>query len=163
MNKLEKLDVVKFLMAHHKMKYKRDISPIKLQKGLYFLYAFYIKYRNAVETECDDSVINSAPNTLFDANFEAWSYGPVDPEIYVQFKTNKINIEGFNSVQYLSSLSKKNSFMSEFLEGLTQQIFNSGDFGLVELSHRDACWKEHSADRSSITEAEIIDEYSNKT
>ena len=48
-----------------------SISPMKLQKLLYFFYRDYLK---ATQTP------------LFGARFEPWPYGPVVPEVYYAFK-----------------------------------------------------------------------------
>lgn len=49
-----------------------DITHLKLQKILYFAYAIYL-------IEQDDR--------LFDAEFEAWQYGPVVRELYSELKS----------------------------------------------------------------------------
>lgn len=47
------------------------ITPMKLQKLLYFIYRDYLK-------QTDDS--------LFSERFEVWRYGPVLPSVYHEFK-----------------------------------------------------------------------------
>lgn len=49
----------------------RKISPMKLQKLLYFLYRDYLKLTG---------------DPLFSERFEAWKYGPVLSSIYQEFK-----------------------------------------------------------------------------
>lgn len=48
-----------------------DVTPMKLQKLIYFVYRDYLK-----RTE----------RSLFDERFETWKYGPVLPSIYNAFK-----------------------------------------------------------------------------
>ena len=48
-----------------------DVTPLKLQKLLYFMHADYL-------------VRTGSP--LVKETFEAWSYGPVIPSVYEQFK-----------------------------------------------------------------------------
>lgn len=55
---------------------KIDITPMKLQKMLYFVYRDYLK-----ETE----------SGLFSDRFEVWQYGPVIPEVYEAFHKYKSN------------------------------------------------------------------------
>jgi uncharacterized phage-associated protein len=50
---------------------KIDITPMKLQKLLYFIYKRYLKYSG---------------NPLFSNRFEAWKYGPVVRCVYDEFK-----------------------------------------------------------------------------
>src|SRR5689334_3355834 len=50
---------------------KRGISPMKLQKLVYFAHGYYPgAYKNPLIDEC----------------FEAWPYGPVVPSLYHEFK-----------------------------------------------------------------------------
>ena len=63
-----------------------EIGPLKLQKGLYFLFAFYI---NTYSVEHQTDVIeteNIFPKYLFQADFEVWNYGPVIRDVYLKFK-----------------------------------------------------------------------------
>ena len=165
---INKDDLVNFLVTYHKQNYNSEITPIKLQKALYFLYAYYIKYTHLIsEDEKNDlEDYGYIPPELFKPNFEAWDYGPVDPDVYRKFKAN--GAEEFMTGSKLSEvLNVRNDFIEEFIYNFTQQIFNSGDFGLVELSHRDEAWKNHhslerfSANRK-IPSEEIIEEYSRK-
>lgn len=50
------------------------ITPLKLQKLVYFLYAKYLKETN---------------KKLFTERFETWKYGPVIPSIYAEFNSYK--------------------------------------------------------------------------
>lgn len=49
----------------------RDISPMKLQKLMYFAQAWHLKIRR---------------EPLLDDNFARWQHGPVIPSIYHEFK-----------------------------------------------------------------------------
>lgn len=51
---------------------KIPVSPMKLQKLLYFTYQTYLKRTGQL---------------LFSERFEAWPYGPVLPSIYDEFKS----------------------------------------------------------------------------
>ena len=48
-----------------------EITPLKLQKLLFFIHSDYLK---------------SSGVPLLDQEFEAWSYGPVLPSVYREFK-----------------------------------------------------------------------------
>ena len=48
-----------------------DITPMKLQKMIYFVYRDYLQQTN---------------KSLFDERFETWKYGPVLPSVYEKFK-----------------------------------------------------------------------------
>lgn len=66
MNPLSKFDYAGYILS----KYPGSITNLKLQKLMYYLYAWSLV----------------AGDKLFDAEFKAWSYGPVEPDIYQQYK-----------------------------------------------------------------------------
>lgn len=53
-----------------------DITPMKLQKMLYFVYRDYLK---------------ASGKCIFNERFETWKYGPVIPEVYDTFKHYRSN------------------------------------------------------------------------
>ena len=57
---------------------KETISPKKLQKLLYYAYAWTLALLNEDEEHLD--------NRLFDECFEAWVHGPVLPDVYSKYK-----------------------------------------------------------------------------
>ncbi|EMF0072755.1 hypothetical protein PIF88_001636 [Enterococcus hirae] len=75
-----------------KSKSRREMTPLRLQKTLYFIFAFYgatLGQLNS-ENEGDSKFEGSSdyPKYLFKENFEAWQYGPVLRSIY---QANKYN------------------------------------------------------------------------
>lgn len=157
---ISKENLVKFLISKHIDECKQAISPIKLQKAMYFLFAFYggkIKLLN-LQKDADKKDIQ-----LFTPCFEAWAYGPVDREIYYKFKNDEYkDIDVTNN--YLEGLSE---FDKGFILDMTESIFNTSDFGLVNLSHKDISWKsnfdyDNPNKSSKISSEAIIDEYFEK-
>lgn len=65
-------DVIKWFLAQESM------SPKKLQKLLYYSYAWFLTLQNESSDELD--------NKLFDAEFEAWVHGPVIYSVYDQYR-----------------------------------------------------------------------------
>ncbi len=63
--------------------HQKEMTHKKLQKLLYFSYGIYLAENNESE-EVSDS--------MFENNFEAWVHGPVDPNIYNQYKNYGINL-----------------------------------------------------------------------
>lgn len=146
---------------------KREISPIKLQKTLYFLFAYWGQYilknkENVESVEVDYSNYNEY---LFDDDIEAWTYGPVIPNVFHAEKLGYFKQqerEGTNEY-IIEDIVKK-----EFIDYLLPQLFDISDFGLVDLSHQDKCWKEHYNENEEkhnqiIPKEEIVNEYYNKT
>ena len=57
-------------LAHKK---QREITPLKLQKLLYFAHGWHL-------------VLDDEGEALLDEKIEAWRYGPVVPSVYYEFK-----------------------------------------------------------------------------
>lgn len=55
----------------------------------------------------------------------------------------------------------------DFIDDLLDQLFEIDDFGLVNISHQDECWRKHYIETDEkhnrqIPKEEIINEYSKK-
>ena len=111
-------DNVDILINHLLYKYK-ELPSLKLQKNLYFLFAFYSGNYQVEEKKGISEVSYSYPRYLFNADFEAWTYGPVIREVYNKNKNN-----GYSAKKF------------EF-----DMIMNKSDFALVDRSHEDRVWK----------------------
>lgn len=157
----EKKDLVEYIKFNYHNQYKTSISPIKLQKSLYFLFAFWGANiskgkRNMDNIEIDVENINTY---LFNANFSAWTYGPVDEQIYKYFKNNpSIDENRANNI-----IKSSNILTKEFVDFYLNKIFITSDFGLVDLTHKDNAWKSHyNSLNTNIDPQEIINEYVEK-
>lgn len=72
-----KADLVNHLLA----KLEKP-SCIKIQKTLYLLFAYYgATYGQLTADPSNELETVNYPTYLFEPNFEAWCYGPVDPEV----------------------------------------------------------------------------------
>lgn len=116
-------------------------TPIKIQKGLYFLWAYYsatygnIDSSNNAQSEFDS--MDPYPEFLFEPNFQAWMYGPVDPDIYHQYKSEE-NPQFSETKINFDSTNKKE--IQKFMDNFIRQINEVNDFGLVSRSHQDSAW-----------------------
>lgn len=160
---MAELDAKK-LAAYIQKKYyeekHKEISPIKLQKSLYFLFAYWggtvrksKKYPDAVEEH-----YNNFSEYLFDDDIEAWVYGPVVPVVY-----HAENLEQY----YDENLFEGKEKLKEFIDDLLKELFETGDFTLVDVSHNDTAWiNNFSYDdefhNKVINKEEIIEEYARK-
>lgn len=159
------LYIRKKYLEYEKNTNKRIISPIKLQKSLYFLFAYWGQYisknkDNKDSVEVDYSHYNVF---LFDDVIEAWTYGPVVPNVFIAEKQEYLEQIQDNIDDYLED----DPIKKEFIDNLLNQLFEIDDFGLVNISHQDECWRRHYIESDEkhnreIPKQEIIDEYSRK-
>jgi len=151
---LDVKELAYYISSIHKRDKQRDISPLKLQKSLYFLFAYWGAYVSKSKKSEDPL---DCKKYLFDSAIEAWVYGPVIPEIYHLCKD-----EGKTLSQYKNdSLFKNKESVKEFIDGMLKDIFEVSDFKLVELSHLDETWKS-TTQSCNMNKNKIIREYVSK-
>ncbi|RPK28790.1 Panacea domain-containing protein [Paenibacillus xylanexedens] len=149
------VDTIAFYLNH----LKKEISPIKLQKSLYFLFAYHgATYGHEVgEGVSEGSNISSID--LFNAKFEAWKFGPVIREVYFKDKDNEYTDERkiLEAVEQVSFEPE----IKNFIDDLFSQIDSVSDFQLVERSHQDNAWKNayQVAQSTEIDNDYLINEY----
>ena len=123
------------------------ITPLKLQKLVYFLYKEYLK---------------KTGEKLFSEQFETWKYGPVLPSIYTEFSTY-----GDDAIKSFAQDSQGNSYVVEekgqFKESFEYVWTTYKDYSgltLSSLTHRsETAWSKAKAEeRQYLKDEEIIDE-----
>lgn len=155
---------VKELAAYIQKKYQEDkgktISPIKLQKSLYFLFAYWggIVRKSKLCNGLVEEDYSTFSEWLFEEKIEAWVYGPVVPDVY-----HEANLEKFFNENLFLGKEK----LKDFVDGLLKELFEVSDFTLVEISHNDNAWKNNFCyaecfHDSAIPKEEIISEYARK-
>lgn len=163
MSQLDKHELVNYLKYRHMKNFDKKISSIKLHKSLYFMFAYWgtfiMQGKGNVEENVDDFDC-----FLFDADFRSWAFGPVDQEIY---ETNK-NSNSYKSKQAKRFYANQDNLIKDFFEYIIPQIFNSSDFGLIDLCQKDKCWKDrfnrdNPYSNNRIDSMDIILEYLGKT
>lgn len=101
------------------------ISNLKLQKLLYYIQGYHLAFFN---------------EKLFDENLEAWTYGPVVPNVYHRFKEN-----GALGI-ILNKEEVKEIKLNDEAEDMFYQVMNEyGKFNaikLMEMTHNERPWKE---------------------
>jgi len=127
---MDKFQLAKYITS----KYPNQVTPMKLQKLMYYCYAWQLV----------------ANDKKFDASFEAWPYGPVEPQIYESFKSfgrNPIIADSITTID----------------EPLIDFILDSYSvFSAVELSkttHMEQPWKKFKNTGQVIPDEELIDYY----
>jgi len=146
----------------------KAITPIKMQKALYFCFAYWAGFVN--KGKIDQVISQEENNMLFSDKFEAWAYGPVVPSVYFNertamfFRTNKEELEAVKKVEVVLD---NNAYLKETIDSILNDLFEISDFKLVSLSHMDKSWQNHfnsyaSKHNEMIPSEEIINEYTTK-
>lgn len=153
-------------LAKHLLSIDENIRPLKLQKSLYFLFAFYITSYGKLYIEdsetAQDGIIEGTdekpyPEYLFPEDFEAWKFGPVNRKVYSEFKAK--NIQPKKWVPDTPMEEEIHSFINEAFEAIKQK----SDFSLVMRSQEDQAWiKKVDADNNIMDKELIKNEYSQK-
>lgn len=138
-----KYDLVSYLYSK-----LNNPTNLKVQKAMYLLWGFYAGTYGSLERDADNNA--SYPNYLFEPNFEAWRYGPVDSELYGYIKREtKFGTDGVAPIDFLSEHVSKNikddpqkfNNIVSFLRNLVDQIDKTDDFALVARTHEDSSWE----------------------
>ncbi|MCC5907519.1 MAG: DUF4065 domain-containing protein [Balneolaceae bacterium] len=128
---MDKFQLAQYIAA----KYPNEVSPMKLQKLIYYCYAWQLV----------------AGSKKFDAAFEAWTHGPVEPEIYKEYKDF-----GRKPVSVLKA--------PDLNEPLLDFIMDSyAVYSAIELSkttHFESPWKKFKDTGEVIPDEELIAYYS---
>lgn len=108
------------------------ISPLKMQKMVYFAYAAYLRSKKGKEK-------------LFNEKIEAWPNGPVVPSLYQELKV--YGSGPINSLKYADiSIDefKKNAptEVLELLNGVYETCSQFTAFELTMVSHQEKAWQE---------------------
>lgn len=123
-----------------------DITPMKLQKMVYFLYADYL---------------NKTGRNLFDERFETWKYGPVLRSLYDKFKRYGANaIKGYASSADGSIYVISEQSSPEFRESLDRIWSRYKQYDgvyLSSLTHKmgTAWWKAASEKELYLNDSDI--------
>lgn len=105
------------------------ISPKKLQKLVYYAYAWTLTLLNDSADDLRNKLFN-------DAHFEAWIHGPVIRDLY-----NEYSEYGFNNINELKNRPK---FTSDVEDVLNQVWDVYGEYSadqLESMTHQESPWK----------------------
>ena len=97
------------------------ITPLKLQKLLYYIYAWGV----------------TSNNKLLTFKFKKWTFGPVNPEVYYHFKSfsgNPIPTDKSKKVTLLVS-------QSNFVEFIVSNYIKFDAITLSAMTHKDLPWQ----------------------
>jgi uncharacterized phage-associated protein len=128
---MDKFQLAKYIAA----KYPEQVSPMKLQKLMYYCYVWQLV----------------ANEKKFDANFEAWPHGPVEPEIYKKYKDF-----GRNPV----SVSEAPDLDEPLLDFIMDSYSVYSAIELSKTTHMESPWKKYKDSGDVIPDNELIAYYS---
>lgn len=156
-----------YIMDDYKKKSKdeEDISAIKLQKSLYFLFAFWGGFiQKSINGQVEEDY-KKYDKYLFSNRIEAWTYGPVVPDVYHAIKNGSIN--KYKSDNPKHEIFNDDDFLFNNINSILNDIYDISDFKLVAISHDDECWKKKyntndMIHNNTINKDEIIKEYANR-
>ena len=143
-------ELANYIAYKYKEKMGTNISPLKLQKSLYFCFAYWGGFVRKGKKSPESAEINLKEfnEYLYDEDIDK-----VDEE-----KAKEFEIE----------LKKKyNGILYVFISGLLADLIEANDFDLVDISHKDNAWKnnynlEEKTHNNIINKEDIINEYTNK-
>ena len=114
------LNITQFLLNRRNQNFIGSITPLKLQKLLYYAQAWSLVFRD---------------QTLFDEDIEAWVHGPVVPNVYARYKQYR-----YNSLPQ----EKQNNFISteeaEILLTVLKAYGAMSGKSLEHLTHSEYPW-----------------------
>lgn len=139
--------------------YAHSISPVRLQKTLYFLFAYWGGFVRKGKMQQEQEIdVSQFSEILFDEKIEAWVYGPVIPDVYFEQ-----NIEIYNN----DSMFDNKQMIKDFIDNVIEETFEINDFKLVDISHSDSAWVRkfdyhEQFHNNEIDKEDIIEEYAKK-
>ena len=144
-----------YLAIRYKEQYREDISILKMNKVLYFCFAYYGAYVRAGKNNKENTELEISKDVkeyLFNVEFKAGIYGPYI-EILPQYQ-NRYSIQGtYIEDIYISEVLK-------YLDPLIRDLFNANEFDLMDISKKDEEYKRAKNNNYGIMNNEnVIDEY----
>ena len=156
---LNVLDVSRYVVNYsHRKNY--IISNLRLQKLLYFIQAYYLTF-------------TKEKKPCFDAEIQAWDFGPVVPEAYHEYKRfgsgtipmvthyifgGKDDIWSAKIVEFDEKVIPKRD--KKIIESVVDAFSGYSTTGLVELTHNQKPWKDaYRQSKSTVIGHGAIREY----
>jgi uncharacterized phage-associated protein len=122
--KLSALDVANYFLFRAEREDQELLSNLKLQKLVYYAQGIHLAMHGKI---------------LFRDRIEAWDYGPVVPELYHLYKEHGAGGIPAESDFDPSGIDKNTL---DFLDEIFDAFGQFSAIRLMEISHKDKCWKE---------------------
>ena len=142
-----------YLTIRHKEQYREDISILKMNKVLYFCFAYYGAYARAGKNNKENTELEISEDVkeyLFNVEFKAGIYGPYI-EILPQYQ-NRYLIQGTCIEDIYTSEVLK------YLDPLIRDLFKANEFDLMDISKKDEEYQRAKNNNYGIMNNENIEE-----
>ena len=119
------IDIARKIVCKTDVEHGDTISNLKLQKLLYYMQGFHLAFFNA---------------PFFNESIEAWTYGPVVPVVFNEFKRFKqraINPENYQDTLVLTDEEQQ---MFDMVYGEYNRF---SAVALMQMTHTEGPWKNH--------------------
>ena len=153
------MEIAAYIQNYYLNKTGKEISPLRLQKTLYFVFAYWGGFVEKSKMQKDKEIDLDDYNVyLFDERIEAWVYGPVVPNVYFEPDISRF---------YKEDLFQGMELVQEVVDDVIDDTIKVSDFRLVDISHSDDAWinnfsYEEEFHNNEIDKSEIIKEYARK-
>lgn len=114
---------------------ENPVTNLKLQKVLFFLQGYCLAEYNS---------------PLIDGNFSKWKFGPVEEDIYREFKyygptpiTSKSVYFDEEKIEFCSEKIQLSNNFKEELQKIISKIISYEAWRLVDLTHSHSSWKNY--------------------
>ena len=119
------IDIAKKIVCKTDVEHGDTISNLKLQKLLYYMQGFHLAFFNA---------------PFFNESIEAWTYGPVVPVVFNEFK--KFKKRAINPENYRDELVLANEEQQMF-DMVYSEYNRYSAVALMNMTHNEGPWKNH--------------------
>ena len=120
------IDIAKKIVCQTDVEHGDTISNLKLQKLLYYMQGFHLAFFNT---------------PFFNESIEAWTYGPVVPVVFNEFK--KFKKRAINPENYRDELVLANEEQQMF-DMVYGEYNRFSAVALMQMTHTEGPWKNHS-------------------
>lgn len=138
---MKALELSKYIICKYHDSSFEGITPLKLQKLLYYTYVWGIV--------SNQKVLNDS--------FYKWQHGPVNPEVYHQYKDFGNSEISFDLDDCTTSLSYKDK---EFVDFIVSNYAKFSALTLSAMTHQDKPWKDTETNQC-LSDDSITSFYSN--
>ena len=117
-------DVANFFLSIVDRDSGSTITPLKLQKILYYAQGYFLAMKD---------------EELFNEDFQAWAHGPANPDVYDKYKKYGANAIDAPSIEDIPSFSED---ITDFLYNIWNTFGIYDGKYLEELTHSETPWIE---------------------